>query len=108
MRGRGDLRSSGSRACVTRHAPNRLMSSASATGVRSVVPAIAHKSGGADALFTSVSTRPYLSLTHSASCAMFTELSTSMWHGVIRSPSGSISLAASSALRRSLEPSTTA
>ena len=39
---------------------------------------------------------------------MLTELSTSMWHGVIRSPSGSISLAASSALRGSLEPSTTA
>ena len=39
---------------------------------------------------------------------MLTELSTSMWHGVIRSPSGSISFAASSALRGSLEPSTTA
>ena len=46
-------------------------------------------------------------VTHSASCSMFTELSTSMWAGMTRSPSGSSSLAASSAWRRSLEPSTT-
>jgi hypothetical protein len=108
MRGRGEDRSSGSRVCVTRHAPNRLMSSASATGDRSVLPAIAHRSGGADALFTIASTRPYRSLTHCPSRWTLTELSTSMWHGVTRSPSGSISLAASWPRRGSLEPSTTA
>ena len=41
-RGLGEERSSGSSAWITRQAPNRFTSSASATGDRSVVPAIAY------------------------------------------------------------------
>ena len=107
MRGRGLERSSGSSAWLTRQAPNRFTSSASATGDRSVVPAIPHRSGAVEALFTIASTRPYRSRIHSANCSMFTELSTSTWAGMTRSPSGSSSFATSSAVRRSLEPSTT-
>src|SRR6202034_3741253 len=77
--GRGLDRSSGSSAWITRHAPNRVTSSAAAAGDRSVVPAIAYWSGPVEALFTIASTRPQRSRIHAASWSMLTELSTSTW-----------------------------
>src|SRR6185369_8121967 len=92
----------------TRQGPNRLTSIASATVPRSALLAVAHRSYMVDALFTSTSVRPNRFFTHSAMLATLTELSTSSWQATIRLPSGSSSFAASSPLRRSREPSTTA
>jgi hypothetical protein len=107
MRGRGLERSSGSSPWISRQAPNKFTSSASATGDRSPFPAVPHKSGGVEALFTIASTRPQRSWIHVVSRPMLTELSTSICAGTTRSPSGSSSLAASSARRGSREPSST-
>src|ERR1700683_2131264 len=92
---------------MTRQGPNRLTSIASATVPRSTLLAVAHRSYMVEALLTSTSARPNRPLTQSAMVATLTELSTSSWQATIRTPSGSSSLAASSPLRRSREPSTT-
>ena len=89
-------RSIGSSASITRQGPNRLTSIASATVPRSALLAVAHRSYMVDALFTSTSVRPNRFFTHSAIAATLTELSTSSWQAMIRLPSGSSSLAASS------------
>src|SRR5580704_12243740 len=80
---------------------------ASATVPRSTLLAVAHRSYRVEALFTSTSVRPNRPFTQSAIAATLIELSTSSWQATIRLPSGSSSLAASSPLRRSREPSTT-
>jgi hypothetical protein len=85
-----------------------LTSIASATVPRSALLAVAHRSYMVDALFTRTSVRPNRPFTHSAIDVTLRELSTSSWQGKIRLPSGSSSLAASSPLLRSREPSTTA
>src|SRR6516165_473083 len=105
--GRELERSIGSRAWITRQGPNRLTSMASATVPRSALLAVAHRSYMVEALFTRTSVRPNRPFTQSAIAATLTELSTSSWQAAIRLPSGSSSLAASSPLRRSREPSTT-
>src|SRR3984885_11983693 len=105
--GRELARSIGSSTWMTRHAPKRLMSSASATAPRSALLAVAQRSNGVEALFTSTSVRPNRPFPQSAIASTLSVLSTSSWQATIRSPSGSSSLAASSPFRRSREHSTT-